>query len=865
MQRVILVPGNHDIHRDTIEPAWRKSRNEPKGIPRHLIIEKGERYWYIQNQEEYDTRLENFRTFFQKIKQSEYPSKSDKQYTFETFEDLGVSFVGFNSCLLVDDERFAASVAPECIFAAANHAGTLQHPTVAVWHHDYNWRGESTGDHISRETILSLSERGFAIGLCGHTHRPGLHDAQWLEGRRLPVIAAGSLCAGKRQRGESVPRAYNIVHIRPQEGTATVFVRQKSEQTSPWEAWYRRRDGKSTDRYTIPLAKNSDPARIHNGRISPHINAISLDTTPFGELNAKDASRDKVVREYVWTPVSDLFNDDMPQIVLGPRGSGKTALLLSMTFRGRAHRFSGDPPSMFRRIGLHCSMKNSDVTSFADHHEVSEPSRRALFEGLISCIWSAELLETLQEIEAWHIEGGQETPFENGAVARELTPIWVPPGSTPKTSLRELQRSIRELRTEIALIWPRALLDSLEIPRLLASSPMFRSGPELLNETAAILRESSAFNKTKWFILFDEVEYLDNWQQAQIYRFLDHGCPGAGAKIATLPYAHVQAMKALEVPPAEGSDYQELPLTLAAVCTASGALDDDFDAPRDFRSIACSLWESRLKSFGVENPPLLSDVWPEHEWAAVLDEFAPDLLKTDPAKTLDELLIDMLTDETAQRARRVKSESEKQFSDQFSRKYQQPFRFRLSKNVEEASKGRRMPRYWGERNLLKVCDGNCRWFLQLVDFCWRRYWRTSGLRELSAEEQDAAVHEWSELASRYISNYTERGLELDRILKQMATSLGGRLHGMKMQEEMFTVRPRELGERQADAVGLGIAFGYLVPRVDGRGVGEAMKYPARNIELRMGFPVAASNDLPLRNGATASLDTLSQMSFVWRF
>ena len=225
-------------------------------------------------------------------------------------------------------------------------------------------------------------------------------------------------------------------------------------------------------------------------------------------------------------------------------------------------------------------------------------------------------------------------------------------------------------------------------------------------------------------------------------------------------------------------------------------------------------------------------------------------------------LIADLSDTARARASELRESDRKKFLDQYWRRYLQPFRYRLASDA--ASKyGLELPLVWGCRALLRACDGNCRWFLRLADECWRLYWSVDGLRPLSAYEQYAAIRNLSDSICRPTGSLTECGPELKTLIERVASEFSIRIvKRSSLVEEALTVEAKDLSDSQANAIAVGVAYGLIVPKlvVTDRG---SLFYPTKDVELRLGFPVAVHKELPLRSGTTLKISNLRQVQFPW--
>lgn len=418
----------------------------PTHCDHELISKMDEVFFYPKSEEAYQKRLDNFRTFYKSLIGTEYPRDRPKQVTTHIFDNFGLAFAGFNSCDVVDHIRFRPSINSTAIYEASEALNTIMGTCIAVWHHDLDWRNEGHQDTLKYDCLQQISQRVFRLALCGHMHKPGGQNVQTLGGNPLPVITAGSLCAGPRKRAESVPRQFNIIEV--DVDTARVHTRVKDEKSSPW-----RRDGRySSGDASVPWfdvtlpKKRKDVKPIGASRTTTDVNVKT--PTPFGESMASKMPREEVVLQYVWNEYADAFDCSIPQIVLGPRGSGKTALLLSLTFQGRksSSRYRGDPIGVLTRLGLMCPMKITDVSAFLNKGWLSKDERRKMFAALISSLWAKELTDTLELAIPWATNYNLTVPSEQEA-AYSLGNIWF--NTKDCKTYEDVRERLREIRGEM--------------------------------------------------------------------------------------------------------------------------------------------------------------------------------------------------------------------------------------------------------------------------------------------------------------------------------------------------------------------------------------------------------------------------------
>lgn len=422
----------------------------------------------------------------------------------------------------------------------------------------------------------------------------------------------------------------------------------------------------------------------------------------------------------------------------------------------------------------------------------------------------------------------------------------------------DVRERLREIRGEM-----RAALSEIDdsqresILRRIGNYPIYHGGLEVLSAVANILKRYHVFSNTNWFVLFDEVEYLDDWQQDIVYKCLAVAAEGINVKIATLPYSHIHALDRVHPGITEYDDYQELVLALPAQVAGGEAARNQ---GTNLVEIARGIWNNRLHAAGLVSARL-ETVWPEEEYTAVLASAGASELSS--TKALEEGMIDDLPESSRERACRLRNVNPMAFSDQYWRKYQQPFRMRLARKL--AAQQIEVPLYWGWSTLLKACDGNCRWFLMLADECWRMFWSVQGIRPLTASEQHRAVMSWANSIERKCGSFGEHGDILREVTKRMSGYLTDSLYQRRsITREAARITTHKVSSDQAEAIAIGIAYGSLVPDLEwadtymGR-----YTYPRNNIQMRLGFPIAASKALMLRKGVTVTIPDLTQALFQW--
>ena len=237
--RVVIVPGNHDIHWERARSAMKPLAACPDGINYKALEANSKLRWnwkkqqaYEINEDLYDCRFEHFRRF-----QTDFYARLDPNplshggdLVFFEHLSLGLVIVGFASWHGTDCFCHVGEINSTSLALSQRLLEESQPPiAIAVWHHNIVG-GPRTSDYMDQRVVHKLIDFGFSIGLHGHQHYPGAAPFEL----RLPnltsmtVIGAGSLAVGDNELPMGERRQFNIVVIDPQSESITVHVRSMS-------------------------------------------------------------------------------------------------------------------------------------------------------------------------------------------------------------------------------------------------------------------------------------------------------------------------------------------------------------------------------------------------------------------------------------------------------------------------------------------------------------------------------------------------------------------------------------------------------------------------------------------------------------
>ena len=197
--RVVLVPGNHDISLYHVHASLRPLPfgllRRPTTIAQYvsrLFQPNSSVRWSWQDLTFheiadigiYHERLDAFATFYSRFYQGSkaYSLKPADQYAIFDYPVSNITIVAFNSCCNNDPLNRQGQIHPAAIAAATaelRHTRFSSRLRIAVWHHNTSG-GPSDCDYLDADTLQVLIDSDFSIGLHGHQHKSQFIDERFL-------------------------------------------------------------------------------------------------------------------------------------------------------------------------------------------------------------------------------------------------------------------------------------------------------------------------------------------------------------------------------------------------------------------------------------------------------------------------------------------------------------------------------------------------------------------------------------------------------------------------------------------------------------------------------------------------------------
>ncbi|WP_415765678.1 metallophosphoesterase [Pseudomonas sp. ZB1P45] len=273
-ERVILVPGNHDVSMMHVERAITKvpipeEANKKSILASQLLGHDSKFRWRwadfsaleITNPDLYEQRLEPYARFYNRFyngRRSFLIAPSD-QFSVHDFPSLGICFIGLSSCHDNDIYNRTGRVHPDALAQAMDAVNPYVRKgrlAIGVWHHSIQGGPRET-DYVDSDLLQALMDGNCSIGMHGHQHRPQLLEHRFTADRKrsISIISAGTLCGGPRSLPAGRMRGYNLVTLDTEQAKGTIHVRHmvNSDFSSPvWGASYVTEFGGTSIDFELP-------------------------------------------------------------------------------------------------------------------------------------------------------------------------------------------------------------------------------------------------------------------------------------------------------------------------------------------------------------------------------------------------------------------------------------------------------------------------------------------------------------------------------------------------------------------------------------------------------------------------------------
>ena len=534
------------------------------------------------------------------------------------------------------------------------------------------------------------------------------------------------------------------------------------------------------------------------------------DWNPFEIDNARNLSLEQTVNTYIETRAFKRLMSAKNHVVLGARGSGKTALARMLSHDHLTTYLSRQGTESVRNlrfIGIYVPTRLEWVSSLKNKPWHTEEEGERFFQWRFNIATCTAFLSTLRSCIDTYCADDTEKIRKERQTVHNLAKEWL--GVDKEiTSIVGLTRRINELN------FARKVNETLIRVGRLSESSGSRLGSVFELELFDPLRRGMQIveehlplpDNTNWLLILDEAEFLHREFLRILNSHLRSFSGNLFFKITTMPYTYTLDTNTA-VPLDEGHDFEYVYIDQGP--DSLFGVDDKKE-----QQFAELLFTKRLKASTLGSERLSAS---RLLGSSLLLDPKPSIWSDDSAEM--GRLRRYAGGETKERAQRLLSTEPKRFENEISRKMQGALLLREA--VENLSGAKKLDIYCGTSLISRCSDSNPRRLIRLYNRMISAAPSTSAdssdIEQLSGVTQTDILLTFGASVLRRTQSENECGPQLYGLLKTIGEYMRRRFHEMPMStDQISSVEfdsgvPRNLWPLFERAVGLGLLFPNVNP------------------------------------------------------
>jgi hypothetical protein len=557
------------------------------------------------------------------------------------------------------------------------------------------------------------------------------------------------------------------------------------------------------------------------------------EANPFSESQAKAYSDEKLVGEFFPTALFwSLFNEGH-EILLGTRGSGKTAVLRMLSYSCLRQFNNPKAVDIIKNctfVGFYIPMHLEFMASLPGK-EIPTSSKLEYFQFAFNCSAAKALVHELRVLIKDRFDNSTKRLLAERKILDHLIEMWFARSTVKFSALSDLEWEIERLY-ETEPFWVDGKRDR-EIPFL---RPIFSPLVAVLPKITEDIGLSAS--KVHWLACVDEAEFLVEPHLKCINEFLRSEKKPLVVKMATLPFKYVTRetlTKGVCVEP-DGNDFN------------FRVVDHEADSS-DFRRLTNKLLEGRLGrcELTFRTPLTLERFLGQEGNDELKDYFQLEMRKNFSEDKILKMVLNALSDTRRSRYKdiradklRVKSAYIKRFS---------PVLYTRIMRSEDSKGNRQVGWFAGASTVRRVSDGNPRRFIQLM----YDIFEAAREKNLTPKSQHRIVHNFAQRQFEGSDALPEYGRVLFGLLKKIGTKLQGRVHADAMVDSGCNFKIQDVlleNTNFSEALKLGVAYSLIF--CDEESLSDGL---SGSSDLRLAYLCAVCFWLPMRKGDPIILRT----------
>lgn len=568
--------------------------------------------------------------------------------------------------------------------------------------------------------------------------------------------------------------------------------------------------------------------------------------------NARNLSVEEVVATFVPTRVFWRLLSSKNHIVLGARGSGKTALAKMISHDHLSRLKDPHAQQIIQTrgfIGIYVPTNVEWVGGLKNKPWKDEAEAEQFFQWRLNLSTCLAFLATLQSCLGTYIPNrGERARTERLLIAR-ISRDWLDHGQHCNSigelteRLEDLQYSKQQQLTRLRVggqLEPGEQIVGVNFDMELFTP--LRRGITLASRALQFPKNCT------WILCLDEAEFLDRLHHRILNSYLRSDSKNLVFKITTMPYFHhtldTNTGAALNV----GHDFEYVYIDQDPIFGHAG--QEHEDAPKE--TFAETIFSKRAqlsgaRYVGMTLPRLLGR-------SQILDRKEVEWSATSP---MYKLLEEHASRETRARALRM-LDSPTQFADQVGRKILPAL---IVRDAVRNHRGRAdLEIYSGASMVVRCSDANPRRLIRLFNALLGAVrWNSRTKRSLDPKAQTRILIAFSETTLDRIQSEPEVGPELFRFVRAIGTYMHDSLHGEPLTTDQISSIEVDatINDTHWKLVQRAVALGLLFPNV---GLNATDQMPEREGTFHLAYALAPRFRLVPRRGRSRKLTTVLKYS-----
>ena len=567
---------------------------------------------------------------------------------------------------------------------------------------------------------------------------------------------------------------------------------------------------------------------------------MNFQKTPFESANARDHIPEILATQFVWTHSFERLLTPKNHIVLGARGSGKTALVKMLSHEYLSKHKDSKAREIIagkKFIGTYVPMRLDWVGGLKNKPWLTEGEAEKYFQWRLNIVCCAALLGTLSSLLSSYLKDDVERIKTERTLAKALCDAWL--NRDDVSSIAQLSEALAdEEYNKLQTVQRQRILGTIsERDKLIGANFEIDLFMPFKRGIALIKRFMKFPRDCVWCLALDEAEYLDELHHRILNSHLRTYADGIYFKITTKPYKHYTLNTNTNEPLNEKDDFEYVYIDQLSIARRS---ESEFKSQYEFATEIFNkrIDQSTLSESGLKLEYLLSD-----SYLLVEDYSSPA-----QREKIHHLILKWGNEKTQARAKQLYKT--KQYDDQIGRKIKGALL--LTEKVRSTKGNEQLDVYSGYQMIIKCADGNPRRLLGLYNRMLSEAATDTGFKPVALEAQHRIMRQFSHSELIRAKSEPDIGESVYSLLTMIGQFMRHRLHDQPIStDQIFSIKVDSHTENAWPVIEEAVGLGLLIPNMNQE---NPDRLPTEKGYFRIAYILAPHFMLLPRHGKSISLE-----------